>query len=86
MAERLDITQDEAAQLLEKTTGLLSEAFSRQQSVTFSKLGSFHVKKSEGRKAYSPVLDKHFLTPPRRVLEFQPGDTLKEKTRNIRHE
>ena len=86
MAERLSITQEEASKLLENTTEILSESLFRQKSVTISKLGSFHVKKAESRKAYSPVLKQYFLTPPRRVVEFQPGDSMKEKTRNIRHQ
>lgn len=84
MASGLSITQEEASGLLESTTGELIHALRQNKSITFHKLGQFRVKKTRSRKAYSPVLKKHFMTPPRQVLDFQPSNQLKEKVKNIR--
>lgn len=84
MAGRLSITSEEASKLLDSTSEVITDALSRQQNLSITRLGTFYVKKAESRKAYSPVLDKHFMTPPRRLLEFQASDNLREKTRNIR--
>jgi nucleoid DNA-binding protein len=84
MAERLDIPQKEAIQLIKATTGIMSEAFSRGKAISIQKLGNFSVKKSEPRKFFSPKLHKHVLTSPRRTLEFHPAIPLKEKMKNFR--
>ena len=84
MASGLKISQEEASGLLETTTDVLIESFRKKNSVTFHKLGHFKVKTTKSRKAYSPVLDKHFMTPPRQVLDFQPSNQLKEKAKTVR--
>jgi nucleoid DNA-binding protein len=84
LAERLDIPQKEAIQLMKATSGIMAEAFTEGKTISIQKLGNFSVKKTEPRKFFSPKLQKHVLTSPRRTLEFHPAIPLKEKMKNIR--
>ena len=84
LAEKLDIPQKEAYHLLKSTTAVLSDALVKGDSISIQKLGNFSVKKTEPRKVFNPRIKKRVLTPPKRSVEFQPANPLKEKMKNIR--
>lgn len=84
LAERLDIKQKEAESLVKAASGIMAEAFSEGRSISIQRLGNFNVKKAEPRIFFSPKLQKHVLTAPRRSLEFHPAIPLKEKMKSIR--
>lgn len=83
LAEKLDITQDEAATLIETMTDIFRKSFGKEGSITFQNFGSFSTKKVEPRKGYSPILKKYVLFPPKRVLEFSPSEKLKDEVKSI---
>jgi nucleoid DNA-binding protein len=83
LAGKLDITQSEAMEKLAEVTALLSDLFSSEKAVSLQRFGTFSTRKIEPRKGYSPVLGKHVIFPPKKVLEFHPSDILKEKVKNI---
>ncbi len=82
LAEKLDISQKEAENLLHHTTGIFREALSEDKKLTILHLGSFQVKKSDSRSSYIPALNKKALVPPRKVVQFQAADSLKDKLKN----
>jgi DNA-binding protein HU-beta len=81
-AEKLEVSQKEAAGLLEQTTGLLRDVVSEEKKLTIVNLGYFKVKKTRSRTAFIPALGLKALVPPRRVVQFNPADTLKGKLKN----
>lgn len=83
LAGKLDITQSLASEQLAEVTALLTDLFMTEKSVSLQKFGTFSTRKIEARKGYSPVLGKHVIFPPKRVLEFHPSEILKEKVKNI---
>jgi nucleoid DNA-binding protein len=84
LAERLDIPQKEAYQLLKDATQVMADAFAEGKTLSIQKLGSFSIKKTQSRKIFSPKLKKHVITPPKKTLEFHPAVPLKEKMKYIR--
>jgi len=84
LAEKLHVSQKEAANLLELTTRVFRETVSEEKKITLLHLGSFQVKKSASRSAYIPALRKKALVPPRRVVQFHVAETLKDKLKNAR--
>ena len=84
VAERLGVSQKEAYQLVKDTSEVMADAFAEENSISIQKLGNFSVKKTEPRKIFSPKIQKHVLTPPKKSLEFHPANPLKEKMKNIR--
>jgi nucleoid DNA-binding protein len=87
LAEKLGVSQAEAAKLLEDTTTVIREIVSEDKKLTLQRLGSFQLKKSGSRPAYIPALNKKALVPPRHVVQFHAAETLKEDLKNTpRHE
>lgn len=83
LAVKLDTTQANAAERLADLTGLLSDLFTSDKALAIQKFGTFSTRKIEPRKGYSPVLGKHVIFPPKKVLEFHPSDILKDRVKNI---
>jgi DNA-binding protein HU-beta len=82
LAEKLDVSQKEAENLLDDTTKIIREAISEDKKLTVLHLGSFQVKQSDSRSAYIPALNKKALVPPRKVVQFQAADSLKDKLKS----
>jgi DNA-binding protein HU-beta len=82
LAEKLDVSQKEAENLLQQTTQVFREAVSEEKKLTVLHLGSFQVKKSDSRSAYIPALNKKALVPPKRMVQFQAADSLKDKLKS----
>jgi nucleoid DNA-binding protein len=82
LAEKLHVSQKEAADLLRGTTRVMRETISEEKKITLLHLGSFQVKKSASRSSYIPALNKKAIVPPRRVVQFHVADTLKDKLKN----
>ena len=83
LADKLNVSQKEAENLLHHTTQTFRETISEDKKLTVLHLGSFAVKKSSSRSAYIPALDTKALVPPRKVVQFHIADTLKDKLKNF---
>jgi DNA-binding protein HU-beta len=83
LAERLDVSQKDAAGFLEDATKVIRETISEEKKITLQHLGSFQVKKSASRSSYIPALNKKAVVPPRRIVQFHVAETLKEKIKNV---
>jgi DNA-binding protein HU-beta len=83
LAERLDVSQKEAARLLDHTTQLIRTTVAEDKKLTIMHLGSFQVKKSGSRSAFIPALNKKALVPPKSSIQFHPADSLKDKLKEI---
>ena len=82
LAEKLGVSQKEAENLLQHTTAIFRETIAADKKLTVLHLGSFQVKKSDSRSAYIPALNKKALVPPRKVVQFQAADSLKDKLKS----
>jgi len=82
LAEKLDVSQTEAANLLQHATRVIRETVSEDKKLTLLHLGSMQVKKTASRSAYLPALNKKALVPPRRTIQFHPAESLKDKLKN----
>ncbi|MEX2602352.1 MAG: HU family DNA-binding protein [Balneolaceae bacterium] len=78
LAESLDVTKTDVQNVLK---GVVSEFTNHlEDGVGFSipDLGTFKTRIKEVQKIYNPHYKKYMLVPPKRVVEFSPGKTLKE--------
>jgi DNA-binding protein HU-beta len=82
LADKLDVSQKEAEKILKHTTAIFRDIVSDDKKLTILHLGSFQVKKSDSRSSYIPALNKKALVPPRKVVQFQAADTLKDKLKS----
>lgn len=82
LAERLEISQKEAAGLLGNTTDLIRKNVTEESNVTIRSLGSFRVTKRGSHTAFIPALGKKAIVPPHCKVQFHPAETLKNKLKN----
>ena len=60
----------------------MNEKFLEGESVTFSRFGTFEVKKRLERVIVNPSTQQRMLVPPKLVLTFKPIASIKEKLKN----
>jgi DNA-binding protein HU-beta len=82
-ASKLNISQNEASEHISSLTAVFEEAFKKKKAIAIPRFGHFSTRKVESRKGYSPLLKKYVIFPPKRVLEFQPSEQLKDRIKNI---
>lgn len=61
--------------VFDATTAMLQD----NESVTFSRLGTFDVKKRMERVIVNPGTGQRMLVPPKLVVNFRPVSSVKEK-------
>jgi len=82
LAEKLEVNQKEAAELLGFATDLIRKNVTEESNVTITNLGSFRVKKRGSHTAFIPALGKKAIVPPHCKVQFHPADTLINKFKN----
>lgn len=83
LAKRLRISQREAQSKVELFTSHLAETLKDEDLLSVYSFGSFEVVSRKERVALNPGTGKRVLTPPKRVIVFKPGSTLKDRVKNI---
>ncbi len=85
LAEKLNVSHKEAAELLQQTTLVFRETVFEEKKLTIQHLGSFQMKKTNSRTAFIPALNKKALVPPHSNIAFHPAETFKDKLKNTTH-
>lgn len=78
LAEKAEITQKDAAKVLDATVESIQEALAKGEKVQIIGFGSFEVRDRKERKVISPATREEILVPATRVPAFRPGKSLKE--------
>ncbi|MEA1987057.1 MAG: HU family DNA-binding protein [Candidatus Marinimicrobia bacterium] len=84
LAERLECSQVEAKNTLEKTTETFKEIIGKENSFSLPKLGTYSVVKRERRKSYNPSKQVHLMLPVKNVLHFKASTFFKDEVKNWR--
>ena len=79
LADKLQTSQKEAAELLDHTSEVIRETVISQGNLTIQNLGKFQLKKTKIRESYIPAIGKKALVPPKQSITFSPSETLKGK-------
>ncbi|MDR0658052.1 MAG: HU family DNA-binding protein [Mediterranea sp.] len=79
LSRKLGISAAETTQTIESFLSGLTEELQNGKSVTIQGFGSFEVKKKAERISVNPATQERMLVPPKLVLSYRPGNTLKEK-------
>lgn len=86
LSEELELSRAEAKDLVDKTVTELTEQLGQGSSFTIPDLGTFKTRVKEVQKVFNPHYEKFMLIPPKRVVEFTPGRTLKDNLKYINPE
>lgn len=78
LAEKAEITQKDAAKILDALVDSIQEALAAGEKVQIIGFGSFEVRDRKERKVISPATRKEITVPATKVPAFKPGKSLKE--------
>ncbi|MDD2619561.1 MAG: HU family DNA-binding protein [Syntrophomonadaceae bacterium] len=78
LAEKAEITQKDAAKVLDAMVGAIQQALANGDKVQIIGFGSFEVRDRKERKVISPATGKEITVPATKVPAFRPGKSLKE--------
>ncbi len=78
LAEKAEITQKDAAKVLDAMVGTIQQALANGDKVQIIGFGSFEVRDRKERKVISPATGKEITVPATKVPAFRPGKSLKE--------
>ncbi len=78
LAEKAEITQKDAAKVLDAVVETIQEALAKGDKVQIIGFGSFEVRDRKERKVISPATGEEILVPATKVPAFKPGKSLKE--------
>jgi nucleoid DNA-binding protein len=83
LAERMDLSQRKAHQLLESTIKELSDLLIDRGSLTIPELGTFGSHVRQQHKAYDPANNRQVILPTKRAVHFHPGTLLKNDVYDV---
>ena len=84
LSQRLGQSQKEVKRLLKSSSGIVKEFLDKEIGITFPGFGIFKTRLKEKRKSFNPFHNKFVMLPPKRVVRFKPGSTLKNEIKNKR--
>ena len=73
LADSSNITQQQAANILENTVSCLLDTLRDETAVTVTNLGTFDIKLKQERVVVNPRSGQRQLVPPRLSLTFKPS-------------
>lgn len=79
LAERLQITQRQARELLDSYTGAISRQLSQDHAVILRNFGTFSVKSIAEKQSYIPAKGMLCTIPAHRKVSFKAAKKLREK-------
>lgn len=79
LSRRTGFKTDDTQQMVRATVKEISDMLCEGETVMFSRLGSFDVKKRMERVIVNPGTGQRMLVPPKLVVNFKPVLSAKEK-------
>ena len=83
LANRLEWTQVRTSLTLESAISIISENLADSNTINIQGFGVFEARFKQERISVNPVSKQRFLVPPKVTPAFRPGQTLKEKLKNL---
>lgn len=79
LAERLGYTIKDTSELMNSLLSSMTQELEEGNVIAIQGFGSFEVKKKAERISINPASKQRMLVPPKLVLSYRPGNTLKDK-------
>lgn len=83
LAARMGWTAQEVAETLSVLSSVVSSRLVDNDTIYLQGFGQFEVKKKAERISVNPSNGKRYLVPPKLVLVFKPGTTVKNKLKEL---
>ena len=72
-------SQVEIRQLLKSSTKIIRDTLDKDTGITIPGLGTFSSYFKKKRKSFNPYHNKFMLLPPKRIIRFRPGSSIKNE-------
>jgi DNA-binding protein HU-beta len=79
LSRRLGYSNKDATRLVSSVLSIMTQELQDGKTIAIQGFGSFEVKKKLERVSVNPVTQQRLLIPPKLVLSFKPGITLKRQ-------
>ena len=79
LSRRLGYSNKDANRLVSSVLSIMTQELQDGKTIAIQGFGSFEVKKKLERVSVNPVTQQRLLIPPKLVLSFKPGITLKRQ-------
>ncbi|NDW18916.1 HU family DNA-binding protein [Dysgonomonas sp. 216] len=83
LAKRLGWTQARTSLVLESAVSIIGENLANSNSINIQGFGVFEARLRQERVSVNPVSKQRFLVPPKITPAFRPGQTVKDKLKNL---
>ena len=83
LASRLGWTQSRTSLVLELAITVISDNLANSNTVNIQGFGVFEPRLKQERISVNPVSKQRFLVPPKITPAFRPGQTVKDKLKNL---
>ncbi|MBA7519364.1 hypothetical protein ES705_23688 [subsurface metagenome] len=72
-------SQVEIRQLLKSSATIIRDTLDKDLGITIPGLGTFGTYFKNKRKSFNPYHNKFMLLPPKRIIQFRPGSSIKNE-------
>ena len=79
LSRKLGYSNKDATRLVSSVLSIMTQELQDGNTISIQGFGSFEVKKKLERVSVNPVTQQRLLIPPKLVLSFKPGITLKRQ-------
>ena len=79
LSRKLGYSNKDATRLVSSVLSIMTQELQDGNTIAIQGFGSFEVKKKLERVSVNPVTQQRLLIPPKLVLSFKPGNTLKRQ-------
>ena len=86
LAEQLEHSKSETRRLLDKTTQVMTQLLDGEHDIVLPGLGTFRTRLREKRRGFHPQRKQFMILPPKRVVSFHAGISLRNYVKNMRIE
>jgi len=83
LANRLDWTQARTSSVLESVIELVGNNLVESNTINIQGFGVFEARLKQERISVNPNTKQRFLVPPKITPAFRPGQSIKDKLKNI---
>ena len=83
LSGRMGWTNARTALVLESATAIIRENLANSNNINIQGFGIFESKLRQERVSVNPVSKQRFLVPPKLTPTFRPGQTVKDKLKNL---
>lgn len=83
LSARLGWTNSRTSLVLESAVDLMAENLADSNTINIQGFGIFEPRLRQERVSVNPVSKQRFLVPPKITPAFRPGQTLKDKLKNL---